>query len=83
MIELWRVTAAAGSIKGSHFSFELILTHHVFFDENANQMPENFLEAVSVVRGPNAWQPAPPSIEGSNAEAAMPEATTTSVAMDI
>ena len=39
-----------------------------FFDENANHMPENFLEAVSAVRGPNAWQAAPPCIESSNVE---------------
>ena len=59
--------------------YKKIFTEHVqeifasrsssaFFDENANHMPENFLEAVSAVRGPNAWQAAPPCIEGSNVE---------------
>ena len=59
--------------------YKKIFTQHVqeifanqssitFFDENAVHMPETFLEAVSAVRGPNAWQAAPPCIEGSNAE---------------
>ena len=31
-----------------------------FFQDHADKMPETFLEAVSAVRGPNAWQPPPP-----------------------
>ncbi len=31
-----------------------------FFEQHVGQMPETFLEAVSAVRGPNAWQPPPP-----------------------
>ena len=31
-----------------------------FFEDHADKMPETFLEAVSAVRGPNAWQPPPP-----------------------
>jgi hypothetical protein len=64
--------------------YKKIFTEHVqeifasrsssaFFDENANHMPENFLEAVSAVRGPNAWQAAPPCIEGSNVDCFGPD----------
>ena len=64
--------------------YKKIFTQHVqeifanqssitFFDENAVHMPETFLEAVSAVRGPNAWQAAPPCIEGSNVDCFGPD----------